>query len=65
MFGPKVMDGIKGKPGEVLKTTGELVIACGIDAIRISHVQPSGKSRMTAHDWARGRGTKVGDRYGG
>lgn len=64
MFGPKVMDGIKGKPGEVLKTTGELVIACGLDAIRISHVQPSGKSRMSAHDWARGRGTKVGDRYG-
>ncbi len=64
MFGPKVMDGIKGKPGEVLKTTGELVIACGTDAIRISHVQPSGKSRMSAHDWARGRGTVVGDRYG-
>jgi methionyl-tRNA formyltransferase len=64
MFGPKVMDGIKGKPGEVLKTTGELVIACGIDAIRISHVQPSGKSRMSAHDWARGRGTVAGDRYG-
>jgi methionyl-tRNA formyltransferase len=64
MFGPKVMDGIKGKPGEVLKTTGEVVIACGLDAIRISHVQPSGKSRMSAHDWARGRGTKVGDRYG-
>ena len=64
MFGPKVMDGIKGKPGEVLKTTGELVIACGIDALRVSHVQPSGKSRMSAHDWARGRGTVVGDRYG-
>jgi methionyl-tRNA formyltransferase len=64
MFGPKVMDGIKGKPGEVLKTTGELVIACGTDALRISHVQPSGKSRMSAHDWARGRGTVVGDRYG-
>ena len=64
MFGPKVIDGIKGKPGEVLKTTGELVIACGIDALRVSHVQPSGKSRMSAHDWARGRGTVVGDRYG-
>jgi methionyl-tRNA formyltransferase len=64
MFGPKVMDGIKGKPGEVLKTTGELVIACGIDAIRISEVQPSGKSRMSAHEWVRGRGAAVGDRYG-
>ncbi|HEY3112524.1 MAG TPA: methionyl-tRNA formyltransferase [Gemmatimonadaceae bacterium] len=65
MFGPKVMDGIKGEPGEVLKTTGELVIACGLDAVRISGVQPAGKSRMSAHDWARGRGTAVGDRYGG
>lgn len=64
MFGPKVMDGIRGKPGEVLKTTGELVIACGHDALRISEVQPSGKKRMSAHDWARGRGTKVGDKYG-
>ncbi len=64
MFGPKVMDGITDKPGTVLKATGELVIACGIDALRISEVQPSGKSRMSAHVWARGRGTKAGDRYG-
>lgn len=64
MFGPKVMDGIKGKPGEVLKTTGELVIACGLDGLRISEVQPAGKSRMAAHDWARGRGTAPGDIYG-
>lgn len=64
MFGPKVMDGIKGKPGEVLKAKGELVIACGIDALRISEVQPSGKGRMSAHEWVRGRSTKVGDRFG-
>jgi methionyl-tRNA formyltransferase len=65
LFGPKVMDGIKGVPGEVLKVTGELVIACGQDALRISGVQPAGKSRMSSHEWARGRGTAVGDRYGG
>ncbi len=64
LFGPKVMDGIKGEPGEVLKVTGELVIACGVDALRISEVQPSGKTRMSAHEWARGRGTAVGDVYG-
>lgn len=64
LFGPKVMDGIKGKPGEVLSATGELVIACGLDAIRVSGVQPEGKSRMTALEWVRGRGTRVGDRYG-
>ena len=64
LFAPKVMDGITGDPGEVLKTTGELVIACGVDAIRINEVQPAGKSRMSVHDWVRGRGTAVGDRYG-
>jgi methionyl-tRNA formyltransferase len=65
LFGPKVMDGIKGEPGEVLDATGELVVACGFDAIRISGVQPEGKSRMTAHEWVRGRGAAIGDRYGG
>jgi methionyl-tRNA formyltransferase len=64
LFEPKVMDGIKGEPGEVLKVTGELVIACGLDALRINEVQASGKNRMSAHEWARGRGTAVGDRYG-
>ena len=64
MFGPKLLDGIKGEPGQVLKTTGELVIACGVDAIRVEEVQPSGKKRMSAHDWVRGRGTKVGERFG-
>ena len=65
LFGPKVIDGINGAPGEVLSATGELMIACGVDAIRISGVQPEGKSRMSAHEWVRGRGTAVGDRYGG
>ena len=64
LFGPRVMDGIKGKPGEVIKVTGELIIACGTDALRITEVQPTGKKRMAAHDWARGRGAKAGDRYG-
>ncbi|MEX2111064.1 MAG: methionyl-tRNA formyltransferase [Gemmatimonadaceae bacterium] len=64
LFGPKVLDSIKGKPGEVMKVTGELIIACGLDALRITEVQPTGKKRMAAHDWARGRGAKVGDRYG-
>jgi len=64
MFGPKLMDGIKGEPGEVLKTMGELVIACGIDALRIAEVQPSGKSRMPSEEWTRGRGIAVGDKFG-
>jgi methionyl-tRNA formyltransferase len=64
LFGPKVMDGIEGEPGEVLKVMGELVVACKLDALRIAEVQPSGKKRMSAHEWARGRGPAVGDKYG-
>jgi methionyl-tRNA formyltransferase len=64
MFGPKVMDGIKGKPGEVLKTKAELIIACGLDALRLAEVQPAGKQRMAAHEWTRGRGAEAGDRFG-
>lgn len=64
LFGPKVMDGIKGEPGEVLKVMGELVIACGMDALRIAEVQPAGKKRMSAHEWARGRGPAVRDKWG-
>ena len=64
LFGPKLMDGIKGEPGEVLKTKGELVIACGLDALRIAEVQPSGKSRMPSEEWIRGRGIAVGDKFG-
>lgn len=65
MFGPKCMDGIGGRPGEVLKTTGELIVACGVDALRIAEVQPAGKKRMSAHEWVRGRGTSDGEIYGG
>jgi methionyl-tRNA formyltransferase len=64
LFGPRAMDGIAGKPGEILKTTGELVIACGRDALRITEVQPSGKKRMQANDWTRGRRKAVGERFG-
>jgi methionyl-tRNA formyltransferase len=64
LFGPKVIDGIKATPGEVVDATGDLTIACGVDALRVTDVQPSGKSRMTAHEWVRGRGTAVGERFG-
>lgn len=64
LFGPKVIDAVNGSPGEVLEVTGDMTIACGADALRVSGVQPSGKSRMSAHDWVRGRGAAVGERFG-
>ena len=64
LFGPKVIDGLKAEPGVVVDATGDLTIACGVDALRVTGVQPSGKSRMTAHEWVRGRGAAAGDRFG-
>ena len=48
-FGPKVMDGIKGRPGEVLKTTGELIVACGLDA---NVYDPMARLAVTANGFA-------------
>jgi methionyl-tRNA formyltransferase len=68
MFGPKLVANaadVRGKPGEVLSTSGSMMVGCGHGAVTISDVQPAGKSRMTSVEWARGRGISVGDILGG
>ena len=42
---------------------GGLLVACGEGAVRIAAVQPAGKRRLTAAEWANGRGVAVGDRF--
>jgi methionyl-tRNA formyltransferase len=64
LFGPRPIERREGAAGEVIEVTPEFIVACGKDTIRISDVQPSGKSRMTAAEWARGRGVSVGDILG-
>jgi len=64
LFGPRPIERRKGAAGEVVEVTPEFIVACGQGAIRVSDVQPSGKSRMTAAEWARGRGVSVGDILG-
>jgi methionyl-tRNA formyltransferase len=64
VFGPRVIRNADGQPGQVISADRELVVAAGKDAIRISDVQPSGRSRMTAAEWARGRGISAGDILG-
>ena len=64
LFGPRPIERRRGAAGEVIEVTPEFIVACGKDTIRISDVQPSGKSRMTAAEWARGRGVSVGDILG-
>lgn len=64
LFGARVESGGRGAPGEILAAEPSLVVACAQDAIAISDVQPSGKSRMPAAAWTRGRGASVGDVFG-
>ncbi len=52
---------ICGKPGEILaKTPSGLLVACGNGALLLKEVQPAGKNKMPAEDWARGLGNCVG-----
>lgn len=64
LFGARAIDHQGGTAGVVLET-GEagMVIACGASAVAVREVHPSGKRRMTALEWAQGRGVAVGDSW--
>ena len=54
-------------PGTVLEVAPShpeegLLVACGDGAAWVREVKPSGKRRMNAADWLRGRGAEPGDR---
>lgn len=53
-----------GAPGEVTAIDDGLIVSCADRAISIRDVQPAGKSRMSAVEWARGHGVAAGDRFG-
>ena len=52
-----------GSPGTVVEADHRLLITAGTGAVVIEEVQPAGKARMTALDWIRGRGVRVGQRF--
>ncbi|MBX6365117.1 MAG: methionyl-tRNA formyltransferase [Gemmatimonadetes bacterium] len=70
LFRPLPLPGVDAAgvaPGTVLSATPldpthGIVVACGDGAVAIREVKPAGKRRMTAAEWARGRGVAVGDR---
>ena len=64
VFGPRIVKQSGTPPGRVIAAGDELIVACGADAIRLTDVQPAGKSRMTAAEWTRGRGVSTGDILG-
>ena len=59
LFGARAVPG-DGRPGEVLAVTSALTVATGRGAVQIDEVKPSGKARMPAQDWIRGRATAAG-----
>jgi methionyl-tRNA formyltransferase len=65
LFGARIAPrGTMHSAGDVLKVDGAgLLVACGAGAVRILAVQPSGKTRLTPEQWARGRGITAGDKF--
>jgi len=67
LFGARVVPNPSGAttaPGEILGVEPNFVVSCARDAVAITDVQPSGKSRMPSADWTRGRGAAPGDVLG-
>lgn len=54
-----------GRPGTVLEAEapGPLLVETGTGTLRIGAVKPSGRRRMAAADWVRGRGIATNDRF--
>jgi methionyl-tRNA formyltransferase len=64
LFGARMAESGSGSPGEVLSAGADgLVVATAKGAVQVAQVQPSGKKRMSAEDWLRGRGVSVGQRF--
>lgn len=54
IFSAEIVDG-NGKPGEVLKSEKELVVACGENALKITELQLEGSKHMKTEDFLRGK----------
>lgn len=51
----KVSDEVLGKPGEVLKTSKELLVSCGSGVISILSLQQAGKNKMDVKSFLNGQ----------
>ena len=63
LFGARVLPHTNHAPGKVVEIGAEgMVVACGEGAVRVSQIQPAGKTRMAPEVLARGRGIAEGDK---
>ena len=67
LFGPQPADAPSAPdppvPGRVLQIDPALVLATADGALQLLDVQPAGRTRMAAQEWARGRGVQVGELF--
>lgn len=57
---------VQGEPGAVVAVSPEgVTVGSGEGAVLLETVQPAGKPKMPARDWANGYGVEVGTRLGG
>jgi len=61
LFAPRAGAGT-GEPGTVIAAS-PLAVATGTGVLVFNEVQPAGKDRMLADQWARGRGVSAGQRF--
>lgn len=58
IFSATVID-LQGRPGEILRSQGQLVISAGEGALSLGEVQLEGKRRMSASEFLRGHPMKL------
>lgn len=64
-FGAKTVSESWGAPGTLVASSDDgVVIACGLQAVRVADVHPAGRKRVRAAEWIRGRGATLGSLLG-
>ena len=58
IFSASVVE-LNGRPGEILHSQKDLVVAAGKGAVSLSEIQPEGKRRMSAAEFLRGHAVRL------
>ena len=65
LFGARPLPRADHRPGEIVEVGADgMVVACGEGAVRVTQLQPAGKTRMAPEQLARGRGIAAGETLG-
>lgn len=57
------VEGVTGKPGQVIDTADGILVGCGAGALRITELQKPGGKRLSARDFLAGNPLRPGDAF--